>query len=93
MLHDVNNGFFNESFPVAERTTIFTDIRNLMTPNNTLKKRGINCKKVGGCIAEYNFKFFRTEDTVGDQFLHAMAAMYRPFLATNSLFKMKKYLN
>ena len=29
-------GFFNESFPVAERTTIFTDIRNLMTPNNTL---------------------------------------------------------
>ena len=36
LLHNVNNRFFNESIPVTKRTTIFTDIRNLMTPNNTL---------------------------------------------------------
>ena len=29
--------FFNESIPVVERTTIFRDIRNLMTSHNTLK--------------------------------------------------------
>ena len=102
LLHNVNKRFFNESIPVAERTTIFTDIRTLMTPNNTLnimeitllqgndenpknhalqwlkKKRGIKCNKVGGYIAEYNFKFFRTENTVGDRFLHTMTATYRP---------------
>ena len=32
---------------------------------------------VGGYIAEYKFKFFRTEDTVGDRFLHTLAATYR----------------
>ena len=87
---------------MAERTTIFTDTRNLMTANNTLnimeitlfqgnvenpknhalqwlrKKRGIKCNKVRGHITEYNFKFFRTKNTVGDRFLHAMAATYRP---------------
>ena len=114
LLHSVNNRFFNESISVTKRTTIFTDIRNLMTPNNTLnimeitlvqrtvenpknhasqwlrKKRRIKCNKVGGYIVEYNFNFFRTESTVGDRFLHALAATYLPCLPTNSFFKILK---
>ena len=42
------------------------------------KKRRIKCNTVGGYTAEYNLKFFRTENTVGDRFRHAMAASYRP---------------
>ena len=34
-MHNVNNRFFNELIPVVEKTTIFADIRNLITPNNT----------------------------------------------------------
>ena len=106
MLHNVNNRFFNESTPVVERTTIFTDIRNLMAPENTFnimeiglfqgnvenpknhasqylrKKRGIKVNKVGGYIAEYNFKFSRTEKNMGDWFLQAMAATYRPLFGS-----------
>ena len=37
LLHNINNRFFNGSIPIAEGTTVFTDIRNLMTPNDTLK--------------------------------------------------------
>ena len=114
LLHSVNNRFFNESISVTKRTTIFTDIRNLMTPNNTLnimeitlvqrtvenpknhasqwlrKKRRIKCNKVGGYIVWYNFNFFRTESTVRDRFLYALAATYLPCLATNSFFKILK---
>ena len=42
------------------------------------KKKGIKCNEVGGYIAEYNFEFFRTENTVEERFLHANAATYRP---------------
>ena len=44
------------------------------------KEERNQCNKVGGYIAEYNFKFFETADTVRDRFLHAMAAKYRPLL-------------
>ena len=91
---------------MVERTTIFTDNRNLMAPENTLnimeitlfqgnvenpknhasqylrKKRGIKVNKVGGYIAEYNFKFFRTEKTMGDWFLHAMSATHHPLFGS-----------
>ena len=101
-------------FERQKEPPFFRDIRNLMTPNNTLnimeitlaqgtvenpkshalqwlrKKRRIKCNKVGGYIVWYNFNFFRTESTVRDRFLYALAATYLPCLATNSFFKILK---
>lgn len=40
------------------------------------QKRGIRCKKVGGFIAEYNFRYFLGEGDIGNRFLTAMQSVY-----------------